>query len=133
MHFSISSCHGHLLCLSQVLTCPLLHSPIMSFLVIQPVFCLQLYTPYISSPSPCHFSYPMTIPVRYSITLDTRCFRWNMLRLSSPHGSGVSAATYSFSNLVCCKCHCCGQQFLLDLSREEVCLPSFDVVNCPLK
>ena len=36
----------------------LLHSLTMSFLVFQPVFCLQLYTPYISSPSPHHMSIP---------------------------------------------------------------------------
>ena len=33
---------------------PLLHSLYMSFLVFQPVFCLQCYTPYISLPSPHH-------------------------------------------------------------------------------
>ena len=37
-------CHGHLLCRSRVLPCPLLHSLTMS-LVFQPVFFLQLYTP----------------------------------------------------------------------------------------
>ena len=31
---------------------------IMSFLVFQPVFCFQLYTPYISLPSPHHMSIP---------------------------------------------------------------------------
>ena len=56
LHDIISSCRGHFLCRSQVLSCTLLHSPTMSFLLIQPVFCLQLYTPYISSPSPLHFS-----------------------------------------------------------------------------
>ena len=40
--------HGHLLCRSHVLPYPLLHSLTMSFLVFQPVFCLQLYTLYIS-------------------------------------------------------------------------------------
>ena len=52
----ISSCHGHLLCRSQVLRYPLIHSLTMPFLVVKLVFCLQLYTPYISSPSPRHFS-----------------------------------------------------------------------------
>ena len=40
------------ICRSQVLPWPLLHSPTMSFLVVKPVFGLQLYTHYISSPSP---------------------------------------------------------------------------------
>ena len=42
--------------------------------------------------------------VRYSNPPDPRCFRWKMLSLSGP--KGVAAATYSFINLVCCKCHC---------------------------
>ena len=51
-------CHGHLLCecRSQVWPYLLLHSLTISFLVFQPVFCIQLYTPYISSPSPHHLS-----------------------------------------------------------------------------
>ena len=47
-------CHGHLICLFQVRPYPLLHSLTMYFLVFQPVFCFQHYTPYISSPSPHH-------------------------------------------------------------------------------
>ena len=38
----ISFCHGHLRCRSQLLPYPLLHSLTMSFLVVQPVLCLQL-------------------------------------------------------------------------------------------
>ena len=41
--------------------------------------------------------------VTYLIPLDPRCFRWKLVR---SEGSGVAAVTYSFSNLVCCKCHC---------------------------
>ena len=41
--------HGHI-----VRPYPILHSLTMSFLVFQPVSCLQLYTPYIASPSPHH-------------------------------------------------------------------------------
>ena len=37
--------------------------------------------------------------VRYSIPLDPKM-------LVRSEGSAVAAATYSFSNLVCCKCHC---------------------------
>ena len=61
-HFIIFFLHFFLswksLCRSQVLPCPLLHSLTMSLLVVQPVFCLQLYTPYISSPSPHQMSIP---------------------------------------------------------------------------
>ena len=48
--------HGHLLCRSHVWPYPLQHSLTMSFFVFQPVLCLQLYTPYIYSPSPHHMS-----------------------------------------------------------------------------
>ena len=45
-------------CRSHVRPYPLQHSLTMSFLVFQPVFCLQLYTSYISSHSPHHMSIP---------------------------------------------------------------------------
>ena len=53
---------------------PLLHSLTMSFLVFQPVFCLQLYTPYISSPSPHHLSlitctYRLSLPLLMKVVI----------------------------------------------------------------
>ena len=70
--FSISFCHGHLLCRSQVRPYPLLHSLTMFILVFQPAFCLQLYTPCISSPSPHHMSIPSQ-----STTSNDSCDRLN--------------------------------------------------------
>ena len=51
---------------------PLLHSLTMSFLVFQPVYCLQLYTSYISSPSPHYMSTPSQ-----STTSNESCDRLN--------------------------------------------------------
>ena len=48
------------------------------------------------------------------------------------NGSGVDAVTYSYGTMVPCECLLTS----LDtswVSLEEVCLPSFDVVNCLLK
>ena len=67
--FSISSCHGHILCQSQVLPCSLLHSLTMFFMVVQPIFCIQLFTPYISSPSPSSSFVLITCPYHLSIPL----------------------------------------------------------------
>ena len=73
---AISSCHAHL-CQSQVLPYPLLHSLIMSVLVFQPVFFLQVYTPYICSPSPLHMSIPSQ-----PTTSNSSCYRLNSNQLS---------------------------------------------------
>ena len=77
--------------------------------------------------------------VRYSIPLDPRCFRWKMLSLSGPKArvllqlliplvtSSVVNVTDDVNDF---------RLFSLDtnrVSREEVCLPSFEVVNCRLK
>ena len=77
--------------------------------------------------------------VRYSVPLDPRCFRWKMLSLSGPKTRvllqlliplviwsvvNVTAEVNDF------------RLISLDtnrVSREEVCLPSFEVVNCRLK
>ena len=77
--------------------------------------------------------------VRYSIPLDPRCFWWKMLSLSGPKARvllqlliplvawsvvNVTAEVKDFPLI------------FLDTNRvfrEEVCLPSFEVVNCRLK
>ena len=77
--------------------------------------------------------------VRYSLPLEPRCFRWKMLSLSGPNARvllqlliplviwsvvNVTAEVNDF------------RLISLDtnrVSREEVCLPSFEVVNCRLK
>ena len=72
--------------------------------------------------------------VRYSIPLDQRCFRKKMLSLSGPNARvllqllipvvNVTAEVKDF------------RLISLDTNRvswEEVCLPSFEVVNCRLK
>ena len=51
---------------------------------------------------------------------------------------GIAAVAYSFNDLVRCECHRRHDFRFISLdtirvSREEVCLPSFDVVNCLLK
>ena len=48
----------------------------MSFLVFQPVFCLQLRSPYISSPSPHHLSHHMFI-LSQPTTSNDGCDRMN--------------------------------------------------------
>ena len=70
----------HFLCCVEVLPCPLLHFPTMSFMVVQPVFCLQLYTPYMSSPSPRHFSSSHVHTI--STTSYDSCDRLNSNQLS---------------------------------------------------
>ena len=49
---------------------------------------------------------------------------------------GIAAVAYSFNDLVRCECHRDINDFrfisldTIRVSREEVCLPTFDVVNC---
>ena len=77
--------------------------------------------------------------VRYSIPLDPRCFRWKMLSLSGPKARMllqllIPLVTWFVLNVTA---------EVKDLplisldtnrvSREEVCLLSFEVVNCRLK
>ena len=77
--------------------------------------------------------------VRYSIPLDPICFRWKMLSLSGPMARVllqllIPLVTWSVVNvtdevkyfrLICLDTN--------RVSQEEVCLPSFEVVNCRLK
>ena len=77
--------------------------------------------------------------VRYSIHLDPRCFRWKMLSLSGPKARVllqllIPLVTWSVVNVTAEV-----NDFRLisldtnRVSREEVCLPSFEVVYCRLK
>ena len=76
--------------------------------------------------------------VRYPIPLDPRCFRWKMLSLSGPKARvllqlPIPLVTWSVVNVTAEV-----KDFRLisldnQVSREEVCLPSFVVVNCRLK
>ena len=77
--------------------------------------------------------------VRYSIPLDPRCFRWKMLSFSGPKARVllqllIPLVTGSVVNVTAEV-----KDFRLislgtnRVSREEVCLPSFEVVNCRLK
>ena len=77
--------------------------------------------------------------VRYSIPLDPRFFRWKMLSLSGPKALVllqllIPLVTWSVVNVTAEV-----KDFRLialdtnRVSREEVCLPSFEVVNCRLK
>ena len=77
--------------------------------------------------------------VRYSIPLDLRCFRWKMLSLSGPKARVllqllIPLVTWSVVNVTAEV-----KDFRLisldtnRVSREEVCVPSFEVVNCRLK
>ena len=77
--------------------------------------------------------------VRYSIPLDPRCFRWKMRHLSGPKARVllqllIPLVTWSVVNVTAEV-----KDFRLisldtnRVSREEMCLPSFEVVNCRLK
>ena len=77
--------------------------------------------------------------VRYIIPLDPRCFRWKMLSLSGPKARVmlqllIPLITWSVVNVTAEV-----KDFRLTsldtnrVSREEVCLPSFEVGNCRLK
>ena len=77
--------------------------------------------------------------VRYLIPLDPRCFRWKMLSLSGPKARVllqllIPLVTWSVVNVTAEAKYF--RLISLDtnrVSREEVCLPSFEVVNCRLK
>ena len=71
----------------------------------------------------------------YSINVGPRCFKWKMLSLSGPKvlpfllllialitRSAVNVGVISHGSLV-----------TIRVSLEEVCLPSFEVLNCWLK
>ena len=70
----------------------------------------------------------------YSMALGPRCFKWKMLSLSGPNASLliqllIVLLTRPVVNV-------CAKDFLFvslvtnQVSLEEVCLPSFDVLNC---
>ena len=73
--------------------------------------------------------------VRYSIPLDPRCFRWKMQSFSGPKAQVlIPLVTWSVVNVTAEV----NDFRLISLdtnrfSRQEVCLPSFEVVNCRLK
>ena len=77
--------------------------------------------------------------VRYSIPLAPRCFRWKMLSLSGPKARVllqllIPLVTWSIVNITAEVKYF--RLISLDtnrVSREEVCLPRFELVNCRLK
>ena len=77
--------------------------------------------------------------VRYSILLDPRCFRWKMLSLSGPKARVLLQLLISLVTWYVVNVTAEVNDFRLIsldtnlVSREEVCLPSFEVVNCLLK
>ena len=77
--------------------------------------------------------------VKYLIPLDPRCFRWKMLSLSGSNARVllqllIPLLTWSVVN-VTAQVHDFRLIFLDTnrVSREEACLPSFEVVSCRLK
>ena len=77
--------------------------------------------------------------MRYSIPLDPRCFRWKMLSLTGQKVQVllqllIHLVTWSVVNVIAEV----NDVRLISLdtnwvSREDVCLPSFEVVNCRFK
>ena len=76
--------------------------------------------------------------VRYAIVLGPKCFRWKILSLSGPKAFELlqilmARVTRSVVNITAVSLGF--RRTSLDtnrVSREELCLPSFDVVNCSL-
>ena len=77
--------------------------------------------------------------VRYSIPLDPRCFRWKILSLSGPNARVllqllIPLVTWSVVNVTAdVKDFCLISLDTNRVYREEVCLLSFEVLNCRLK
>ena len=77
--------------------------------------------------------------VRYSIPLDPRCFRWRILSFSGPKVRMLLQLLIPFVTWSVVNISAEVNDFRLisldnnPVSREEVCLPNFDVVNCQLK
>ena len=77
--------------------------------------------------------------VRYAVALGPKCFRWKMLSLSGPKAFVLlqllmALVTRSVVNVTVVSLGF--RRTSLDtnrVSREELCLPSFEVVNCSLK
>ena len=82
---------------------------------------------------------PLKSAVEYSIPLDPGCLRWKMLSLSGPKAGVllqllIPLVTWSVVNVTAevndfRLISLCTNRF----SREEVCLPSFEMLNCRLK
>ena len=74
--------------------------------------------------------------VMYSIALGPRCFKWNMLSLSGPKALLFIQLLIAFITKSVVNVRTISNGFLLVslvttlVSLEEVCLPSFEVLNC---
>ena len=77
--------------------------------------------------------------VMYSIALGPRCFKWKMQSLSGPKALLFLQLLIAFITRSAVNVRTISNGFLLDslvttlVSLEEVCLPSFEVLNCWLK
>ena len=77
--------------------------------------------------------------VRYSIPLDPRCFGWKMLSLPGPKARALLQLLIPFVTWSVINVTTEINNFRLislytnRVFREELCLPSFEVVNCWLK
>ena len=77
--------------------------------------------------------------VRYSIPLDPRCFRWKMLSLSDPKAGVLLQLLIPLVTGYVVNVTAEVKYFRLIsldtnwVSRQEVCLPSFEVGDCRLK
>ena len=76
--------------------------------------------------------------VRYAIALGPKCFRWKMLSLSGPKAFVLlqlimARVARSVVNVIVVSLGFRRTSLNTNwVSREELCLPSFDVVNCSL-
>ena len=70
--------------------------------------------------------------VMYSMTLGPRCFKWKMLSLSGPKALLFLQLLIAFITRSVVNVRTISNGFLLVslVSLEEVCLPSFEVLNC---
>ena len=74
--------------------------------------------------------------VMYSMALGPRCFKWKMLSLSGPKALLCLQLLIAFITRSVVNVHTISNGFLLVslvttlVSLEEVCLPSFEVLNC---
>ena len=72
----------------------------------------------------------------YYIALDPRCFKWKMLRLSGPKALLFLQLLIAFITRSAVNVRAISNGILLfslvttRVSLEEVCLPSFEVLNC---
>ena len=72
----------------------------------------------------------------YSMTLGPRCFKWKMLSLSGPKALLFLQLLIALLTRSVVNVYAISKDFLFvslvtnRVSLEEVCLPSFDVLNC---